>query len=76
MKIRRDLLHQIQRNALIFRIPLEPQDKLNSPQPLRKAEVDCIDHGGKIKGSLSPLRPSPRGPEKFIAADLPDQQFF
>jgi len=40
---------------LILRIALEPQDKLNSPQPLPKAGMDCIDHGGEIKGSLSLL---------------------
>jgi hypothetical protein len=69
-------LNQVQRNALILRITLEPQDKLNSPQSLSKAEVDSVNHGREIKGSLSPLGPSPRGPEKFVAADLPDQQFF
>jgi hypothetical protein len=69
-------LTKIQRETLILAVTLKTQNEFHLLQPLRKAGMNGVNHGGKIESGLRLFCPSPRGPEKFIAADLADQQFF
>jgi len=69
-------LTKIQRETLILAVTLKPQNEFHLLESFSQARVDGINQRRKVESRLGFFRPSPRGPEKFVAADPADQQFF